>query len=218
MLSAAVPDQTLAGQDAPSLIAPLTQPAEVPGLTETGPASKAGLTRQPDEGQRSAEGKPAAPSQPDEGSHPAQVAAAVEQAGPGGQAPAQATEFDKICASILQRAEAENARQAEAAAQMVADAASQAMSAAVKGLTVMVTSLADSVVTSLQAAAAVRMDHAQAEVRAVCEAAQVGTCFWWLHICHSVAVLQTASFGACCICVHYAAWPRAGPAAHSDVV
>ena len=37
------------------------------------------------------------------------------------------------------------------------------------------------------------------------------------YLCHSVAVLETASCGACGICVCNAAWLRAGPAPHSDV-
>ena len=108
--SAAVLDQTQAGQDAPSPTAPPTQPAGVPGLTDAGAAaSKASPTRQPDAGQRSAEGRAAAPSQPAGGHGPAQVAAAVEQAGPCGQGSAEArsaTGVDQDCTSVLQCAEA----------------------------------------------------------------------------------------------------------------
>ena len=201
MQSAAVPDQTQAGQDTPSLTVPPTQAAGVPGLTAAGAAAdKASPTRQPAEGQRSSEGRPAAPSQPAEGqrlaegrpaalSQPAggpcsaQVADAEGQAGPSGQAPAQATGVDQDCASILQRAEAENAREAEATAQMVADMARRARPAVVQALELMaqplVTALAEAVVqTNLQAAAAARMERAQAKAKAVREAAQVGTCFW----------------------------------------
>ena len=201
MQSAAVPDQTQAGQDTPSLTVPPTQAARVPGLTAAGAAaSQASPTRQPDAGQRSAEGRPAAPSQPAGGqrsaegrpaalSQPAggpcsaQVADAGGQAGPSGQAPAQATGVDQDCASILQHAEAENAREAEATAQMVADMARRARPAVVQALELMaqplVTALAEAVVqTNLQAAAAARMERAQARAQAVREAAQVGTCFW----------------------------------------
>ena len=183
--SAAVPDQTQAEQDASSLTAPPTPHPEVPGLTDAGAAAdQAGPTRQPDEGHRTAEGRAAAPLQPAEGPGPAKVANAVQQAGPGRHAPAQVTGGDQDCASILQRAEAEHARgrEAEVTAQMVADVARRAMPAVVQGLEViaqpLVTALAEAVVrANLQAAAAARTDRAQAEAKAVCEAAQVGTRF-----------------------------------------
>ena len=151
MQPAMVLDQTQAGQDTPSLTAPPphTQPARVPGLTDAGPASKEGLTRQPEEAQRSAEGRPAAPSQPAEGPRPAQMADAGDQAGPGRQAPAQATGVAHDCASIKQISEAENAREAEATAQMVADVASRAMPAVVQGLAQAMPAIAQPLATAL---------------------------------------------------------------------
>ena len=166
MQSAMVPDQTQAGQGGPGATATPTQAAGVPGLTDAGAAAdKAGSTRQPDEGQRSAEGRTAALLQPAEGPCSAQVADAGGQAGPSGQAPAQATGVDQDCASILQRAEAENAREAEATVQMVADMARRARPAVVQALEVMaqplVTALAEAAVqANLQAAAAARMERA----------------------------------------------------------
>ena len=181
--SAAVPDQTQAEHDASSSTAPPPLPTGVPGLTHAGAAAdQAGPTRQSDEGHRTAEGRAAAPLQPAEGTGSAKVANAAQQADPSRQAPAQATGGDQDCASILQRAEAEHAREAEATAQMVADVARRAMPAVVQGLEViaqpLVTALAEAVVrANLQAAAAARTARAQAEAKAVCEAAQVGTRF-----------------------------------------